>query len=109
MSFLCFFFFSSRRRHTRCSRDWSSDVCSSDLQSLYSWRSADLRNILNFEKDYPDAKVVLLEQNYRSTKLILEAASGVISANRQRKEKGLWTENEAGGPVAVSETYTERE
>jgi DNA helicase-2/ATP-dependent DNA helicase PcrA len=78
-------------------------------QSIYSWRSADLRNILNFEKDYPDAKVVLLEQNYRSTKLILEAAFGVISANRQRKEKGLWTENEAGVPVAVVETYTEQE
>jgi DNA helicase-2/ATP-dependent DNA helicase PcrA len=78
-------------------------------QSIYSWRSADLRNIMNFEKDYPDAKVVLLEQNYRSTKLILEAASGVISANRQRKEKGLWTENEAGLPVAVIETYTEQE
>jgi DNA helicase-2/ATP-dependent DNA helicase PcrA len=78
-------------------------------QSIYSWRSADLRNILNFEKDYPDAKVVLLEQNYRSTKMILEAASGVIQANRQRKEKGLWTENEAGVPVTVVETYTEQE
>jgi DNA helicase-2/ATP-dependent DNA helicase PcrA len=78
-------------------------------QSIYSWRSADLRNILNFEKDYPDARVVLLEQNYRSTKLILEAASGVISANRQRKPKGLWTENEPGVPVAVIETYTEQE
>jgi len=78
-------------------------------QSIYSWRSADLRNIMNFEKDYPDAKVVLLEQNYRSTKMILEAASGVIQANRQRKEKGLWTENEAGMPVTVAETYTEQE
>jgi DNA helicase-2/ATP-dependent DNA helicase PcrA len=78
-------------------------------QSIYSWRSADVRNILNFEKDFPDAKVVLLEQNYRSTKLILEAASGVISANRQRKEKGLWTENEVGFPVSVIETYTEQE
>ncbi len=78
-------------------------------QSIYSWRSADVRNILNFEKDFPDAKVVLLEQNYRSTKLILKAASGVISANRQRKEKGLWTENEEGVPVSVIETYTEQE
>jgi DNA helicase II / ATP-dependent DNA helicase PcrA len=78
-------------------------------QSIYSWRSADLRNILNFEKDYPDARVVLLEQNYRSTKLILEAASHVISANKQRKPKDLWTENEAGQPPCVIETYTEEE
>jgi DNA helicase-2/ATP-dependent DNA helicase PcrA len=78
-------------------------------QSIYSWRSADLRNILNFEKDYPDAKVVLLEQNYRSTKLILEAASHVISANKQRKPKDLWTENETGQPPCVIETYTEEE
>jgi DNA helicase-2/ATP-dependent DNA helicase PcrA len=78
-------------------------------QSIYSWRAADLRNILNFEKDYPDARVVFLEQNYRSTKLILEVASHVISANRQRKEKKLWTENEAGLPAAVIETYNEQE
>ena len=78
-------------------------------QSIYSWRSADLRNILNFEKDYPDARVVLLEQNYRSTKLILEAASHVISANKQRKPKDLWTENETGVPVAVIESYSEEE
>jgi len=78
-------------------------------QSIYSWLYADLRNILNFEKDFPEAKVVLLEQNYRSTKLILEAASHVISANKQRKPKGLWTENEEGVPTAVVETYTEQE
>jgi DNA helicase-2/ATP-dependent DNA helicase PcrA len=78
-------------------------------QSIYSWRSADIRNILNFEKDFPDAKVVLLEQNYRSTQLILDAASHVISANRQRKPKDLWTENEKGLPPAVIETYTEEE
>ncbi len=78
-------------------------------QSIYSWRSADLRNILNFEKDYPDAKVVLLEQNYRSTQKIIEAASHVISTNRQRKQKELWTENEPGMPPAVIETYTEME
>ena len=78
-------------------------------QSIYSWRSADLRNILNFEKDYPEAKVVLLEQNYRSTKMILEAASHIISANRQRKPKELWTENESGVPITVVETYTEQE
>jgi DNA helicase-2/ATP-dependent DNA helicase PcrA len=78
-------------------------------QSIYSWRSADLRNILNFEKDYPEAKVVLLEQNYRSTKMILEAASHVISANQQRKPKDLWTDNESGQPAEVVETYSEQE
>ncbi len=78
-------------------------------QSIYSWRSADLRNILNFEKDYPEAKVVLLEQNYRSTKKILETASYVISANQQRKPKDLWTDNEPGELTTVVETYTEQE
>jgi len=78
-------------------------------QSIYSWRFADLRNILNFEKDYPEAKLVLLEQNYRSTKRILETASGVISANLQRKPKELWTENELGEMTTVVETYTEQE
>jgi DNA helicase-2/ATP-dependent DNA helicase PcrA len=78
-------------------------------QSIYSWRSADLRNILNFEKDYPLAKVVYLEQNYRSTRRILETASHVIKANRQRKQKELWTENEAGELTNVIETYTEQE
>ncbi|OGN94745.1 MAG: AAA family ATPase [Chloroflexi bacterium RBG_13_51_18] len=78
-------------------------------QSIYSWRSADIRNILNFEKDFPDARVVLLEQNYRSTQLILDAATYVISANRQRKPKELWTENEKGLPPAVIETYSAEE
>jgi DNA helicase-2/ATP-dependent DNA helicase PcrA len=78
-------------------------------QSIYSWRFADLRNILSFEKDYPEAKVVLLEQNYRSTQLILETASNVISANQQRKPKKLWTENEPGELTNIIETYTEQE
>ncbi len=78
-------------------------------QSIYSWRYADLRNILNFEKDYPEAKVILLEQNYRSTKMILETASHIISANQQRKPKGLWTDNEMGELATVVETYTEQE
>ncbi len=78
-------------------------------QSIYSWRSADLRNILNFEKDYPDTKLVLLEQNYRSTKMILETASNVISPNQQRKPKNLWTNNEPGELTAIVETYTEQE
>jgi DNA helicase-2/ATP-dependent DNA helicase PcrA len=78
-------------------------------QSIYSWRSADLRNILSFEHDYPDAKVVLLEQNYRSTKNILETASNVISVNQQRKAKRLWTENDTGERTVVAEAYTEQE
>ena len=78
-------------------------------QSIYSWRFADMRNILSFESDYPDAKVVYLEQNYRSTKTILEVAASVISANRQRKEKRLWTENEPGVPVTIAEAYNEQE
>jgi len=78
-------------------------------QSIYSWRFADLRNILSFEKDYPEAKVILLEQNYRSTQLILETASHVISANQQRKPKKLWTDNEQGELTNIVETYTEQE
>ena len=78
-------------------------------QSIYSWRFADLRNILSFEKDFPDAKVVLLEENYRSTKMILEAASSIISVNQQRKDKKLFTQNEAGEPAMIVETYTEQE
>ena len=78
-------------------------------QSIYSWRFADLRNILSFEKDYPEARLVLLEQNYRSTKMILETASHIISANQQRKPKDLWTDNETGVPITVVETYTEQE
>jgi DNA helicase-2/ATP-dependent DNA helicase PcrA len=78
-------------------------------QSIYSWRFADLRNILSFEKDYPEAKVVFLEQNYRSTKTILEVASGIISANVQRKPKKLWTENEDGASVTVIESYNAEE
>jgi len=78
-------------------------------QSIYSWRFADLRNILSFENDYPEAKLVILEENYRSTKMILETASNIISANQQRKPKNLWTQNQQGEPVTVIETYTEQE
>ncbi|MCF6157838.1 MAG: ATP-dependent DNA helicase PcrA [wastewater metagenome] len=68
-------------------------------QSIYGWRGADIKNIMDFEKDYPNAKVVLLEQNYRSTKHILHAASGVIQHNRYRRKKDLWTENSEGEKV----------
>lgn len=78
-------------------------------QSIYSWRSADLRNILSFEREFPDAKVVLLEQNYRSTKTILKAALQVIAANPLRKDKDLWTENEAGKPIVLSVCLNEKD
>ena len=78
-------------------------------QSIYSWRSADIRNILNFERDYPGAKVIYLEQNYRSTQNILDSAHAVISANQQRKEKNLWTEQGAGEHVVLFEAYDDNE
>jgi DNA helicase II / ATP-dependent DNA helicase PcrA len=78
-------------------------------QSIYSWRFADIRNILSFEKDYPDARTIVLEQNYRSTKNILEAASCIISINKKRKEKNLWTDNTQGPPIFLIKTYSEQE
>ncbi|MFC2027603.1 ATP-dependent helicase [Chloroflexota bacterium] len=78
-------------------------------QSIYSWRFADLRHILDFKNDYPDATVTLLEQNYRSTQTILEAASHLISPNEQRTEKELWTENDQGVPINILETFNEQE
>ncbi|HLB23920.1 MAG TPA: UvrD-helicase domain-containing protein [Dehalococcoidia bacterium] len=78
-------------------------------QSIYSWRSADIRNILNFERDYPDAKTVLLEQNYRSTQNILDGAHAVIAGNKQRKEKSLWTSAGGGEPICAYEAYDEAE
>jgi DNA helicase-2/ATP-dependent DNA helicase PcrA len=83
-------------------------VVGDDDQSIYRWRGADLRNILDFERDYPDARVVKLERNYRSTKLILHAANGVIAHNRARKPKTLYTENEAGAPILYAVCDDER-
>jgi ATP-dependent DNA helicase UvrD/PcrA len=78
-------------------------------QSVYRWRGADLRNILDFEKDYPDCRVVALEQNYRSTKRILDIASAVIVNNTARKEKRLWTENREGERAEVYRGWDENE
>jgi DNA helicase-2/ATP-dependent DNA helicase PcrA len=68
-------------------------------QSIYKWRGADLRNILDFEQDFPEAKIVRLEQNYRSTQVILDGASAVISQNQNRKDKRLWTDRAGGEPI----------
>ncbi|MDO8574836.1 MAG: UvrD-helicase domain-containing protein [bacterium] len=78
-------------------------------QAIYGWRHADFRNILNFERDYPDAKVIKLEENYRSTQNILSAAHEIISKNTERKEKKLWTQNPAGSSIEVIEAGNERE
>ncbi|MBI4128707.1 MAG: UvrD-helicase domain-containing protein, partial [Parcubacteria group bacterium] len=77
-------------------------VVGDDWQSIYGWRGADFRNILNFTKDYPDAETVYLEQNYRSTKTILEAAHAVIEKNAQRTDKRLWTNKEQGSFISCT-------
>lgn len=83
-------------------------VVGDDWQSIYSWRGADFRNILNFEKDYPKACIIKLEQNYRSTKAILDAAHAVITKNSQRSDKKLWTEVGAGKPLQIMQVAGER-
>jgi DNA helicase-2/ATP-dependent DNA helicase PcrA len=84
-------------------------VVGDDDQSIYSWRGADLRNILDFERDYPDTAVIKLEQNYRSTQLILDAAHAVVSRNAARKDKTLWTENAGGRRIQRFEAFSEEE
>lgn len=84
-------------------------VVGDDWQSIYSWRGADFTNILNFERDFPGAKIVKLEQNYRSTGAILEAAQNVITKNTTRTDKKLWTAEPAGAPVQVHPAYDEGE
>ena len=83
-------------------------VVGDDWQSIYRWRGADIQNILDFEKNYPEAKTVLLEQNYRSTQNILDAAYGVIARNRNRKNKNLWTDKKGGAPVKIYEAANEK-
>lgn len=84
-------------------------VVGDDWQSIYSWRGADFTNILNFERDFPGATVIKLEQNYRSTSAILEAAQNVITKNTARTDKKLWTAEPAGMPVQVHPVYDESE
>lgn len=83
-------------------------VVGDDWQSIYSWRGADFRNILNFERDYKHVTVIKLEQNYRSTKPILDGAHAVITKNQQRSDKKLWTAIESGKPIQVVSVSTER-
>jgi DNA helicase-2/ATP-dependent DNA helicase PcrA len=87
----------------------SGNICvvGDDWQSIYSWRGANFQNILDFEKDWPNAKVVRLEKNYRSTKAILAAAQCVIEKNERRSDKKIWTDNQAGKPIEVYEAGSE--
>ncbi len=78
-------------------------------QSIYRWRGADITNILNFEKDYPNAQIFKLEENYRSTRNIIEAASQVISRNTERRDKTLWTQNVEGEKISLLECYDEHD
>ncbi|MQG05444.1 MAG: hypothetical protein FI728_03025 [SAR202 cluster bacterium] len=78
-------------------------------QSIYSWRNADIRNILDFKKYYSDAKIISLSENYRSSQTILTAAQSIISSNKNRIHKDLWTQNSKGHPVCLTETFNERE
>jgi DNA helicase II / ATP-dependent DNA helicase PcrA len=84
-------------------------VVGDENQSIYGFRHADIRNILDFERDFPDAEVVKLEQNYRSTQTVLSAANSVIEHNRQNLRKHLWTESKGGDPVQLSELSDEHE
>ncbi|MGH2989291.1 MAG: ATP-dependent helicase [Solirubrobacterales bacterium] len=84
-------------------------VVGDESQSIYGFRNADIRNILEFERDFPDAEVVKLEQNYRSTQTILDATNAIIANNRARKPKRLWTEGEGGEPIEIAELTDEHE
>ena len=92
----------SKKRKNLC-------VVGDESQSIYAFRGSNYRNILNFEKDYPNCKIILLEQNYRSTKTILNAANDVIKNNKQRKDKRLWTDNHEGDKVVYKKCIDEKE
>ena len=84
-------------------------VVGDDSQSIYSWRGSNYKNILNFEKDYPNCKTVYLEQNYRSTKTIIEASNELIKNNVNRKDKNLWTDNEQGTKIIYHQALNEKD
>lgn len=84
-------------------------VVGDDAQSIYGFRGADISNILNFEKDYPDLRIVKLEQNYRSTKTIVDAANSVIAKNKAQLPKNVWTQNEEGNPVELIKAVSDNE
>ena len=84
-------------------------VVGDDSQSIYSFRGANIQNILNFQKDYPDVKIYKLEQNYRSTKNLVNAANSVIAKNKNRLDKELWTDNDAGNQIRVMRTVSDSE
>ena len=84
-------------------------VVGDDSQSIYSFRGANYKNILNFEKDYKEAKIIMLEQNYRSTSNILDAANDVIKHNKEKKDKKLWTENATGEKIKYYRAFNERD
>ena len=90
-------------------KDKNIMVVGDDYQAIYGWRGANFRNILNFEKDYKNAKVIKLEQNYRSTETILNAANEVIQYNKNRTDKILWTKNDCGIPITVYEALNEKD
>ena len=83
-------------------------VVGDDDQSIYAWRGAEPRNLLDFDRDFPDARVIKLEQNYRSTQTILDAANGIIRKNRDRHEKALWTDRGGGEPIEIYQAGDER-
>ncbi|MGD8306492.1 MAG: UvrD-helicase domain-containing protein, partial [Ignavibacteria bacterium] len=90
-------------------RNCKISVVGDDAQSIYSWRGANLDNMLNFKKDYPKHKIFKLEQNYRSTKTILKAADSVIKNNQEQLDKTLWTENEDGEKISVIKCADEKD